>query len=73
MDTSHFCHAADECAAPSLINPDCTVRTEYFIHVQCIRNSTKSYLHIFVIRYQLKNQHRTFCGFVYRLCSVVGV
>ncbi len=29
IDISHFCHAADEIAAPSQINQDCVFRTEY--------------------------------------------
>jgi hypothetical protein len=28
-NSSHFCPAADECAAPWLIGFDCAVRTEY--------------------------------------------
>jgi len=29
VDTSHFCHAADECPAPWLIVHDCSVLTKY--------------------------------------------
>jgi hypothetical protein len=32
IDISHFCHAADEIAAPSQINQDCVFRTEYLLY-----------------------------------------